>query len=215
MKLIIGTIVICFCFAAPQILSQELLTQKTINSSGGEASITNSMNLAFGFTPGPNDHPVPMLFQGLWVTSRDTGHTYVQGPSDDAADFNLYTSHLTDGRISYCCYIQTVGLGGFAESGIPESQFFDSLPPGNNGIDLGGFTIDYYTLVFNTLNIVSPGSNPNGNGNWTDFSYSATFSVYGEPVPEPRSSDLFVALGVPGLLCFLIANYVHRRKPET
>jgi hypothetical protein len=102
-----------------------------------------------------------MLFKGLWFSSGDDGQTYIQGPGDDPTDFNLYTSFLTDGEVSYCCDSVIVGLGGSARSGVPETQFFNYLPPGNNGVDLGGFAIDYYTLVFNTLNIASPGSNPN------------------------------------------------------
>jgi hypothetical protein len=139
----------------------------------------------------------------LWVSSEDIGHTYIQGPDDDPSDFNLYTSFLTDGRISYCCYIDTVGRGASAESGVPESRFFDFLPPGNNGVDLGGFAIDYYSLVFNTLNFASPGSNPNGDGNWTDYSYSAIFSVYGEPIPEPSYCYLTIA-GV--VICVVTAK---------
>ena len=204
MKMIIGTSVICLCFAtAPQMFSQELLTQKTISSSGAVASIADFMNLTFGFTPGRNADAVPMLFQGLFVSTKDIGQTYIEGPDDDPSDFNLYTSYLTDGRISYCCYIGIIGREGFAESGVPESDFFDFLPPGNNGIDLGGFAIDYYSLVFNSLNFASPGSNPNGDGNWTDFSFSATFSVYGEPIPEPSYCYLTIA-GV--VICVVTAK---------
>jgi hypothetical protein len=42
-------------------------------------------------------------------------------------------------------------------------------------------------LLFNSLQFLSPGSNPNGDGVWTDINYSAVFSVYGMVIPEPAS----------------------------
>ena len=202
MKIFISIGVICCCIAtALQLPGQVLLTEMTISKLGeGVASVTNTLNLTFGLSPEPGHQVALMLFKDLWVTSEDAGHVYTQGPNDDPADFNLYTSYLTDSKVSYCNYLETVGPGGSGEAGAPETQFFDYLPPGNNGVDLGGFAIDYYTLVFNTLSFTSPGSDPNHDGNWTDYSFSATFSVYGEPIPEPRSLSLLVCTAIIILL---------------
>jgi hypothetical protein len=132
-----------------------------------------------------------MLFKNVWAQTGNVNQAYTMGPSDDSADFTLFTHYLTDGVVNFLGDLHSVGPGGGGDSGITEANFFSYLPPGNNGIDLGGFDIAYYSLVFTSLEFDSPGSNPNMNGLWTDYSYSATFSVYGEPVPEPASLTVF------------------------
>jgi hypothetical protein len=69
-------------------------------------------------------------------------------------------------------------------------MFFSQLPVGGNGIDFRGFKIDSIALRLDLLDISSPGINPNGNGIWTDCSYSGQISVNYEPVPEPATTVL-------------------------
>jgi hypothetical protein len=183
----------------PHASSQVLLAQAFLNGGQGANVITNSLNLAFGVTPGHDDPPVSLLFRGLWVHHADVGHIYTMTPADDYADFRAYTHALTDGSVSFLCDTASMGSGSGSRSGIPETHYFSSLPPGNNGTDFAGFEIDYYTLVFNTLDFVSPGTDPNGDGLWTDCTYSATFSVYGLQIPEPMPVTL-LCLGI-GMLC--------------
>jgi hypothetical protein len=170
----------------PEVYGQTLLTQAFVSSGGGVYGITNSLNLTIVGGTSPRSHQ-PLLFQNVLVQTGDVGQVYTLGLTDDPADFTLITHYLTDGIVDYLGYQATVGSGGGGRSGVPEALFFSSLPSGSNGIDLEGFNIDYYTLVFTSLDFESPGSDPNNNGLWTDYSYSARFSVYGEPVPEPAS----------------------------
>jgi hypothetical protein len=197
-KVVTITGVLClsllFC---PRIFGQSLLTQAYLSGGGGINVITNSLNLAIGFSTNESRNLIPALFNNVWVQTGNVGQVYTLRPGDDPVDFAQFTHYLTDGTVSYFGYEATVGPGGGGRSGIPEVNFFSYLPPGNNGIDLGGFDIAYYSLVFTALEFDSPGSNPNMNGQWTDFSYSATFSVFGEPVPEPASLTLLcLILGV-------------------
>jgi len=75
-----------------------------------------------------------------------------------------------------------------------ESVFFNPLPVGNNGVDFQGFSIGSIALTVDNLTLVSPGTNPNGNGIWTDILFRGTISVYA--VPEPSSVVMFAAGGL-------------------
>lgn len=169
-----------------RVYGQPLLTQAFLSGAGGINVITNSLNLSIVGGVSRSSFQT-LLFQNLWVQTGNVGQVYTLRPADSPADFALITHYLTDGIIDYLGYNAKVYPGGTGRSGIPESIFFSSLPPGNNGVDLKGFDIAYYSLVFTSLKFESPGLDPNKNGLWTDYSYASTFSVYGVPVPEPAS----------------------------
>lgn len=179
-------------------LSQSLLTQAYLTCTAAETggTRTNSLNLTIGIGPEASwdGSRTALLFEHLFVETNDVGHIYTIGPGDDP-DFAAFAFYLTDDHVSFLSEFAAVGPGGSGEFGLPETKFFVSLPPGNNGIDLNGFAIDYFSLCFNTLSITSPG----GGYNWTDSSYTATFSVYGQPVPEPAPVATF-CLGVAALM---------------
>ena len=192
MKIKFGKIIGVFCLSlliTSRVNGQTLLTQAFLSGGGGINVLTNSLTLWIGGGTLPRSHD-PFLFQNVLVQTEDVDQVYIAGPTDDPAGFDLTTHYITDGIVEYLGY--SAGGGHF---GIPEARFFSSLPAGNNGIDLAGFNIDYYSLVFTSLAFESPGSNPSHDGQWTDYSYSAVFSVYGEPVPEPTSLVL-LGLGV-------------------
>jgi len=186
-----------FLVVGSPIFGQSLLTQAFLSGGGGVNVITNSLNLSIGYSTNGGRDLTELLFRNVWVQTPNVGQVYTLGPGDDPADFALFTQVLTDGAVSYLGYGAIVGPSGGSRSGITEANFFSYLPPGNNGIDLAGFNISCYSLVFTSLKFDSPGSNPGMSGIWTDYSYSATFSVFGEPAPEPASLSLFcVVLGV-------------------
>jgi hypothetical protein len=170
---VVGLFTVCL---VPHASGQVLLAQAHLTGGGGSAAITNSIGLSFNILG-----PSAWLFEGLFVQNGDVGRTYTIGPGDDPG-FAGFVAALTDGVASEISYECILGRGGFGSGPFSEMEFFTSLPPGNNGIDLGGFEIDYFSSRFDAINITSPGSNPNGDGVWTDCSYSATFSVYGQPL---------------------------------
>jgi hypothetical protein len=164
--------------------SQSLLTEAHLTGLFGAATVTNLINLTIGIEPRV-DSQLAELFEDLFVQTNDVGHTYIIGPGDDP-DFATFVTYLTDGYVSFFSVDASMGPGGGGESGVREVNFFTGLPPGNNGVDLGGFVIDHFSLRFDTLETTSPGSDPNGDGVWTDCSYAATFSVYGQAVNPPQ-----------------------------
>jgi hypothetical protein len=176
----------------PRAFAQTLLTQTDVSYIFSLYGITNSLCLTIDVGPAP-----ALLFDGLFVHTGDVGHTFSINQSNDP-DFATFVTQVTDGvpdLFGHTLHILNVTLG---ISPMTELQFFDSLPPGNNGVDLGGFAIDHVSLRFDSLEFVSPGSDPNGDGIWTEGSFSATFSVYGQPVPEPNSLAI-LSLGVVAL----------------
>ena len=53
--------------------------------------------------------------------------------------------------------------------------------------DLTGYQITRVQLAINMIEIDSPGSNPNGDGLWTDLDANVTFRFFGVAVPEPTT----------------------------
>jgi hypothetical protein len=117
------------------------------------------------------------------LTNSDVGQTIYRDATDP--QFAAFVANLT--------------------SGSTESGIFGGVL-GGNGIDLAGFQIDKVGLRVDSLSIVSPGSNPNGDGQWTDTSGQISFLFEGvRAVPEPSTC----ALALAGLTC---GGYLVRRR---
>ncbi len=170
-----------------------------IKATSGYAQIMSSLHLKIGIAVTPRS-PRTYLFEGLSFTPSDVGQTFIASSASDP-DFDAFTALFTDGIQSYFMWDDD-GSGNL----LPEVSFFPTFPPSNNGVDLGGFQIDYLALRFDSLEFFSPGTDPNGNGIWTDYNYVATLSVYGQPVtvPEPSSFTTF------GILVLFARNRILR-----
>src|SRR5262249_45972572 len=91
--------------------------------------------------------------------------------------------------------------------GSSEPFFFTGFPYGGNGIDLGGFQVQRIDLTLNSLVFNSPGSNPRGDGNWTDFNINATLSFIGiVPQPTPPVLGKPSYGGTPGQFQFTLTG---------
>jgi hypothetical protein len=126
------------------------------------------------------------LFAGRSYFPSDVGQPIVATAANEVG-FNAFVSSLTDGQFDYVTYHIP-----FERDYSSEANFF-TLPPGNNGVDFQGFRISSVVLVFNQLSFTSPGRNPNGDGLWTDFSFTADLSIIGSPIPEPSGGMLLSA----------------------
>ena len=128
--------------------------------------------------------------------ASDVGSTINFTP--ESKGFDKLASILTNGTNDIIMFtIGSGGVGRYEERIV--NKFIDSP-----WVDFYGYEISEVILTINDYTLNSPGHNPNGDGNWTDIHLDLTFSVYGEPVPEPCSIFL---LSMGGL-------FLYRRNAE-
>ncbi|MBC8096064.1 MAG: PEP-CTERM sorting domain-containing protein [Akkermansiaceae bacterium] len=150
-----------------------------------------SLNMQLGYVTDIVNFTVgATLFDQFTLTPSDVGKTFSLTAQSDP-EFGAFVQRLTNGRNDMIAFADS--FGGL--SGQNESLFFSQRIAGSNGIDLRGFQIGSIALRVDSLTIASPGSNPNGDGNWTDVFFEGTITVHA--VPEPSSGAL---IGVAGLL---------------
>jgi hypothetical protein len=123
------------------------------------------------------------LFFNLPISIKDIGKPFIAS-SITSQGFDLFTKALTNG-VNECMTIKMAGSGIC----VDDNSWLRAT-----GDALRAYEIDHYSLVFNSLTIKIPGSDPSGNGNWTDYSGDFTFNVYGT-IPEPATFSL-LTLGV-------------------
>jgi hypothetical protein len=93
--------------------------------------------------------------------------------------FDNIVSEITNG-VSGLIEVEDRASTGIERSiyGASEPQFFgDQVGP--TGVDLAGYTIDRIGFRVDAITIDSPGSDPNGDGIWTDFSLRGAFVFEG------------------------------------
>lgn len=156
--------------------SSVLLASSAATFGGGSAIVMTGVvfTLSIGFMPGG-----PGVFDSLVLTPDDTGSSYIIVSSDDE-DFITVTETLTNGvdeniTFSYTGYPD----GGGGSGGTTESGLFLGGVSGECLPDFTGFEIDYFKLTVNNLTLDVPGTDPNANGIWTDFSIDLQIGVYG------------------------------------
>lgn len=67
--------------------------------------------------------------------------------------------------------------GGTGGNFSPEATLFQGRP--GNGLDFSGYTVTGITFHVDSILVVSPGSDPNGDGNWTDYYLRGSLIVFG------------------------------------
>ena len=193
----------------------DLITTIGGGCGGGSAFTSNPwdpMYYAFGNYAVPEFEYFNLIFDNYSFTTSDIGSTFVLTAADDP-DFTPLVTLMTDGlsnRVGYVMAWTPIGpdYGGNADY---ESVVFAGSPFMTNGIDLQGTVIDSFALHINDLNLDSPGSDPNGQGNWTDFRFSVTLEVYGHVIPEPST---FVMLCGGAVIC-AACSFTKKRKAPT
>jgi hypothetical protein len=160
------------------------ITSFDITDSGGGYGIFTSRNFSFiEAVMSPNEASLDWT-----VTSGDAGTTIYYNAGNNV-NYASVVALLTNGSDDF------IGYGG----GSFESDQFSEVAGGNR-IDLGGFDVTAIGLRVNSLTFNSPGQNPNGDGQWTDYAGSYTLLFEGSAsIPEPTSSLLSV-LGATMLL---------------
>jgi hypothetical protein len=110
-------------------------------------------------------------------------------------EFEKFVEFLTDGVDQTIMTGVWDGVSGPGSAvGVPESYDLNMLVP-SVGPDLVGYEIDHIKQVV-TVDLQSPGANPNGDGIWTDWSCTGHYEFYGTPVPEPGAFGVWVLFAV-------------------
>jgi WD40 repeat protein/photosystem II stability/assembly factor-like uncharacterized protein len=114
---------------------------------------------------------------------------------DSGPVFDAAVASLTDGQDSPMNLRSGVPNGVFGNShNASESAFFGGSLRGR--VDFAGFDIRSLELRIDEVTLDTPGEDPNGDGQWTDYWVRATLTVYGVHSEAPsRRTPTAVALG--------------------
>lgn len=156
--------------------SSVLLASSAVTVGGGFSAVSTSvvLTLSEGIMPGG-----PGVFDSIVLFPENVGTAYTIVSSDDE-DFASVTDTLTNGIDDFLIFaFLFYPSGGGSTGGFTESGFFLGGVTGEYDPDFEGFEIDYFILTINSLTLDVPGSNPNGDGNWTDYSIDLQIEVYG------------------------------------
>jgi len=147
----------------------------------------------------PFDYPTDPVEHILTVpiSTADIGSTVL---IDDKSTLDALGAYFTNGiNDTIQLSVQVGGSGGGEFES--ESSAFGTAP------DFAGYTITGIGFAINSLTIDSPGSDPNNDGVWTDYTYDIDFEVYGSIVPVPAAVVLF-----PSALTLLV--FMRRRRRQ-
>ncbi|MFC2953567.1 hypothetical protein ACFOOP_16635 [Marinicaulis aureus] len=187
---------IAFMLATASGAQAALIGSATTVSGGGGAAIYSEGPASIGYyLPGVEQ---PQTFIGGLVGEGTTVFELTSG-----SDFDFAVGLLTNGvndRMQF-------RSGGGAFGQVESYWFFDDFT-GASGIDFQGFTISRLVLTV-IASFVSPGSDPNNDGIWTEESYSLRLDVYDDSVsdvPLPAATPLFAAALMGG------AGFLRRKR---
>ncbi|MEO1088573.1 MAG: hypothetical protein AAFY88_30435 [Acidobacteriota bacterium] len=149
-----------------------------INGSGRFSSDETTeirMNLFFGASAGDNTRAL--------VTSTgigDAGKIFRANRTTNP-NFDSIAATLTNGLDDFYIQLHAIESGGGGTSRLESSVFGDI--PGGNGIDLEGFDVTDIIFKVTSFTLESPGSDPNGDGIWTEYLLIGTVTI--------QSGDIF------------------------
>jgi len=165
-----------------------VLGSLSLEAHGGIALVYTGLDVEFSVGNSP------LLFD-MDIEPNDAGQAFVATAANNP-NFNQVCNWLTNGTDDpFRIASWTIPGGAGTSTYPPESLVFADTTL--NGIDLEGSVIESITFSIEEFTLDSPGSNPNGNGIWTDHNYYLTVTVEG--VPEPASLAI-LALGGLALL---------------
>ena len=170
-------------FFLPAINYASVLGTYEATQAGGCSSIYEGMEINVIFGGDGTGASGARLFEGIIFRPSDVGMTVKMTETNDP-EFNEAAAILTNG-VNDSLSFQAIGYpgGGGGGYGSSEAFFFFGDQSGANGIDFMGFSITSIGIRMDALTLNIPGENPNGDGNWTDYSITYTLIVEGESAP--------------------------------
>ncbi|MCX6722385.1 MAG: PEP-CTERM sorting domain-containing protein [Candidatus Staskawiczbacteria bacterium] len=157
--------------AAPSICSALVLVRGDQVWQVSAPEITTSLNT--GVYVWENGNISSSLFNST-VDPSSAGITLYATPSD--VGYNSFVNYLKDANGGYLV-ISMVNPSTGTDFGIGYSK--SELP------SLQGANINGLSLKINTMQLNTPGSDPNHNGIYTDGNFSVTLQTTGAPEPTP------------------------------
>ena len=141
----------------------------TVN--GGRAQILVGMPIAIGAETDPAGD-VPFLPVSDAIRAQDVGKAFVV-PAEGATYAQMIAA-LTDGEDSVFALKTLAG-----SSGMLESFVLDVFAPQGGVPDLAGYTLESVVMHVEQASFAIPGSDPNGDGIWTDYEIAVRFHFFG------------------------------------
>lgn len=184
---IVFAMMLCFVVSA----KADVLGYMDYNKTSGAMGVSDTLKIQFYHKQGATPDYNPLEW---YIQISDIGSTF-HITSADSASFDDCVTMLTNGIDEEVYMSSTIVVGGGSFTHGAESEKFIKI--GFDAPDFAGYEIQSIALKLNAMTIVSPGSNPNGDGNWTDFTIDADLEIYG--VPEPAT---LVMLGMGSLALF-------------
>ena len=131
------------------------------------------------------------VYDSYAFTSDDVGSVFYLTAAEDS-DFTQLAANLVNGESNRIGFVMDRSPIQPEYGGTQNYEYYmlAGSPYLTNGIDLQGTVIDGFSLVINDLNLDSPGSDLNGDGNWTDLRFSVTLYIEGYVIPEPSTVAL-------------------------
>jgi hypothetical protein len=183
-----------------------ILGTEDFRGDGGVSGIFTGFQLTLRIAPNPPRQSglglratLAPLFEGITITPADVGQTFTVTQTTDP-DFNNFVALLTNGQPDFISLTLGGDLLGRSELTLGKGGgLFGDNP------DLLGNTISSISFQLNSLILNTPGTDPNGDGAWTDYSFDGTLIVEGQAVaqpsqtvPEPTAGLSLLLFGVVG-----------------
>jgi len=183
--LVFFTIAVVAAFSVSRAGGTVLFAQN-VKLDWGASSISDHVYTSWGYTGTSIS-----VFNTGWTT-QDIGKAVTIDASNDP-NFGAFVGLLTDGMGELQDFSQSFGPNSQG-GGVTLSNHEDFFLY-NNGVgpQLQPGSVGSLTLTLNSLTLNSPGTNPNGNGVWTDV--KSNFMISGSDVPEPAMAPLIILLG--------------------